>query len=156
MDEKLKQILKTDGSNLLQHLLMKMQFSRTVRTKDFRIFESLNKGLVWEFRLWKNIILRDVFYYKWSLLTELVFCAQKKKGSVNGIQILHNRWTSEFHLRRLNLNNIALALVLLQHDWSVVSMSKFCQFECPNIWLSFTQPFSIQFNFQITTKFYVF
>ena len=45
MDEKLKKLLKTDGINLFQHLLMKMQFSRTVKRKDSRILKSLNKGL---------------------------------------------------------------------------------------------------------------
>ena len=57
-----------------------MQFSRAVLWKDLRILDTLDKGPVWEFLLWKDIILRYFFYNKCSLLTELVFCAKTSEA----------------------------------------------------------------------------
>ena len=61
----------------LKDLLIKIQFSRAVLSKDLRILESLNKGHVWEFLLWKTLSWRihyhEVFWLKdhvkWSCHT---------------------------------------------------------------------------------------
>ena len=40
-----------EGNNPFQDLLIKIQFSRAVLSKDLRILDTLNKGPVWEFIL---------------------------------------------------------------------------------------------------------
>ena len=56
--ESLNQLLKIEGNNTFKDLLTKKQFPRAVLSKDFWILGSLNKEPVWEFLVWKNIILR--------------------------------------------------------------------------------------------------
>ena len=50
-----------------------MQFSRVVLSNNLRCLESLNQGNVWEFGLWKNSILKDLFWKKEILIADLAF-----------------------------------------------------------------------------------
>ena len=60
---KLNQLLKIEGDNPFEDLLITMQFSRAVLSKDLRILDTFNKGPEWEFLLSKDIILRGCFLH---------------------------------------------------------------------------------------------
>ena len=51
LKRKFDQFLKIEGNDSCKDLLIKIQFSRAVLSKDCRILDTLNKGPVWEFLL---------------------------------------------------------------------------------------------------------
>ena len=72
--------MKIEDIKPFKDLLIKMEFSRAVLSKALKILDTLNIGPVWNYLIWKNIILRDFFCNKWNLLTELVFCAKTSEA----------------------------------------------------------------------------
>ena len=121
------------------HLLIKMQFSRAVSSKDLRKVELLNKGPVWEFRAWKDI-LRKFFSNIWNLLSEAAFYAQKH--SINVFKYCMVNWFHSFLSKIcLNLGN---------------SIGLFSGQACVNLnsqmfnWICF-----ICFNFQVTVELFL-
>ena len=75
-DERVNQLLKIVGRNLLKYLFIKRLFSRAILSGKFRMFDSLNKGDVWSLRLRQYIIRKDFFFKTKGLLIEFKFCAQ--------------------------------------------------------------------------------
>ena len=60
-DENKNQSLKREGKRLLMDLLTNKVFSKLTLSENFRIELFLNRGLEWELRGWKLIILRAFF-----------------------------------------------------------------------------------------------
>ena len=97
--ENLNQLLKVGAKFLLEYLLMKMQFWRTVLPKNLRIMKSLNDEPAWEFLLWKNIFLRNSICNKWINLTdELVLYVEVRSIALMRLK-LHRRLTWEFFIQ---------------------------------------------------------
>ena len=65
--------IEAGSNNPLKCLLITMQFSRAVLSKGLRILDSLNKESVWEFLFWTLSL--EIY----SLINELVFCAQTRE-----------------------------------------------------------------------------